>query len=104
MDQALEGESGPQEILSRFFLYQTAQRVYLVATSKSQQQWRLLKFDKTAALGDLDVIEDAATYTKAQVSRLCTAGRRSSWRLLSAILADHPRHPPLSCPRSAHRS
>lgn len=59
-----------EPVFCRFYLYQTTQRVYLVASDKSGEHWRLLKFDKTAAMGELEVTEDPHHYSKAQCSSL----------------------------------
>lgn len=64
------GQDNQHSFFSRIFIYQTLARCFLVASDKSGQYWRLLKFDKHATLGELDVTEDPIIYSKAECASL----------------------------------
>lgn len=61
-----------EEPLCRFFVYQTAQRLYLVGTSKSQHVWRVLRFSREAPEpgGGAPVTEDPHRYSQQQMTAL----------------------------------
>lgn len=54
-----------EQVLQKFYLYQTKTRYYLVGHDKSQQAWRVCKFSRLEP-GGLDVSEDPTRYSKAE--------------------------------------
>ncbi|KAI5813000.1 SacI homology domain-containing protein [Pyronema omphalodes] len=54
----------------RFTLYETATRFYIVGSDLLDQQFRIMKIDRTADIGDLSVTEDETIYTRSEMMRL----------------------------------
>ena len=63
------GEEGLCQ-MHRFRLYETASRFYLVGADVGERRFRVLKIDRTAMSGDLNVAEDDIVYTKTEIMEL----------------------------------
>ncbi|KAK9787507.1 hypothetical protein WJX73_002623 [Symbiochloris irregularis] len=65
-------EAAPhQQVLRKFYLYETRTRYYLVGRTKDRRQWRVLKLNRSEAW-KLDVVEDPIIYTEQECRRLLT--------------------------------
>lgn len=65
----------------RFSVYETVARFYVVGSDLTDDQFRVLKIDRTADSGDLSLAEDASVYTKKEISQLISTideGNKSS--------------------------
>lgn len=74
------GEDGVCK-MHKFSLYETASRFYLVGGDIVDQKFRILKIDRTVALGDLSISEDGIVYTKKEMNGLLNTvddGNKSS--------------------------
>jgi hypothetical protein len=90
------GEDGINN-MHRFTLYETSARFYLVGQDAVDKHFRVLKIDRTAAPGHLNVFEDDIVYNKREMNQLLNAieeGNKnaggmklkcSSWGLLGFI-------------------
>jgi len=56
--------------MHRFTLYETTTRYYIVGSDLLDQQFRIIKIDRTAEEGELSIIEDEVIYTRAEMMRL----------------------------------
>ncbi|KAF8246186.1 hypothetical protein K440DRAFT_586159 [Wilcoxina mikolae CBS 423.85] len=56
--------------MHRFTLYETTTRYYIVGSDLLDQQFRILKIDRTAEEGDLSITEDEVIYTRSEMMRL----------------------------------
>ena len=66
------GEEGVCK-MHKFSLYETASRYYLVGGDIVDRKYRILKIDRTAESGDLNVVEDDIIYTKKEMNQLLNA-------------------------------
>lgn len=67
--------------LSKFSLYETANRYYIVGGDLADAQFRILKIDRSVNSGDLSIAEDDIVYSKKEVDQLLNAigdGNRST--------------------------
>lgn len=66
-----DGGAGPAggPVLTKFLLYQTKTRAYLVGQDKTAETYHILKFSRAEA-SSLDVSEDPTAYTKQECSAL----------------------------------
>jgi hypothetical protein len=83
--------------MQRFFLYETSTRFYLVGQDALEKHFRVLKIDRTAPPGHLNIFEDDIVYNKLEKNQLLNAieeGNKnaggmklkcSSWGLLGFI-------------------
>ncbi|MCJ1409301.1 phosphatidylinositol-3,5-bisphosphate 5-phosphatase [Ptychographa xylographoides] len=90
------GEDGVSR-MHKFSLYETAVRFYLVGADVMDAKFRILKIDRTAESGDLNIAEDDIVYTKKEMNQLLNAVddgnkasgglklRSSTWGLLGFI-------------------
>lgn len=56
--------------MHRFTLYETTTRFYIVGSDLLDNQFRILKIDRTAEEGDLSITEDEFVYTRPEMMRL----------------------------------
>jgi hypothetical protein len=56
--------------MHRFTLYETTSRYYIVGSDLLDQQFRIIKIDRTAEEGELSVVEDDVIYTRQEMMRL----------------------------------
>jgi hypothetical protein len=63
------GEEGVNN-MHRFTLYETSARFYLVGQDATDKHFRVLKIDRTAAPGHLNVFEDDIVYSKRKMNQL----------------------------------
>jgi phosphatidylinositol 3,5-bisphosphate 5-phosphatase len=70
-ETARPGEKTAQ-ILNRFILYETASRFYLVGQDISERRYRILKIDRMAPPGMLNIFEDEIVYDKRAKDELLT--------------------------------
>jgi hypothetical protein len=96
---ALYEKVGEDEVnnMSRFTLYETSTRFYLVGQDAMDRHFRVLKIDRTAPPGHLNIFEDDIVYDKREMNQLLNAieeGNKnaggmklkcSSWGLLGFI-------------------
>jgi len=61
------GESGVSKMY-KFLLYETASRFYLVGSDVMDRKFRILKIDRTAECGHLNIAEDDIVYTKEKMN------------------------------------
>jgi hypothetical protein len=66
------GDQGVCE-MCKFFLYETSARYYLVGADVMDQRFRILKIDRTAEAGSLNVTEDEIVYTKKEMAQILSA-------------------------------
>jgi hypothetical protein len=59
--------------MHRFSLYETSARFYLVGHDALDEQFRVLKIDRTAAPGHLNLFEDDIIYNKREIDQLLIA-------------------------------
>jgi len=90
------GESGIKR-MHKFSLYETSTRFYLVGADIMEKQYRVLKIDRTAPPGHLNIFEDDIVYNRREMHQLLntiddgnksTGGmklRCSTWGLLGFI-------------------
>ncbi|KIW00504.1 uncharacterized protein PV09_08024 [Verruconis gallopava] len=90
------GEDGVNN-MHRFTLYETSTRFYLVGQDMMEKQFRILKIDRTAPPGHLNIFEDDIVYDRREINQLLNAieeGNRnaggmklklSTWGLLGFI-------------------
>ncbi|KAH9882168.1 hypothetical protein J1614_001340 [Plenodomus biglobosus] len=90
------GESGIKR-MHKFSLYETSTRFYLVGADIMEKQYRVLKIDRTAPPGHLNIFEDDIVYNRREMHQLLntiddgnksTGGMRlrcSTWGLLGFI-------------------
>lgn len=90
------GEDGITK-MHKFSLYETSTRFYLVGADALDRQFRVLKIDRTAPPGHLNIFEDDIVYDKREMNQLLNAiddGNKgaggmklkcSSWGLLGFI-------------------
>lgn len=90
------GEEGVCK-MHKFSLYETASRYYLVGGDIVDRKFRILKIDRMAGSGDLNIVEDDIVYTKMEMNQLlntvddgnkASGGLRfkcSTWGLLGFI-------------------
>ncbi len=90
------GEGGVHR-MHKFSLYETSTRFYLVGADIMEQQYRVLKIDRTSPPGRLDIFEDDIVYSRREMHALLgtvqegnknTGGMRlkcSTWGLLGFI-------------------
>lgn len=83
--------------MHKFSLYETATRYYIVGADVMDKRFRILKIDRTADTGNLNIAEDDIVYTKKEMSQLLNAVddgnkstgglklRCSTWGLLGFI-------------------
>ncbi len=83
--------------MHKFSLYETASRYYLVGGNIVDRKFRILKIDRTAQSGNLNMAEDDIVYTKKEMNQLLNAVddgnkasgglklRSSTWGLLGFI-------------------
>ncbi|MCJ1396760.1 phosphatidylinositol-3,5-bisphosphate 5-phosphatase [Xylographa bjoerkii] len=83
--------------MHKFSLYETASRFFLVGADVLDRKFRILKIDRTADSGDLNLAEDDIVYTKKEMNQLLNAVddgnkssggmklRSASWGLLGFI-------------------
>ncbi|TAQ86955.1 hypothetical protein B7494_g4710 [Chlorociboria aeruginascens] len=60
-------------MMHKFSLYETATRYYLVGADVMDKRFRILKIDRTAETGSLNIAEDEIMYTKTEMSQLLNA-------------------------------
>ena len=63
------GEAGARK-MHKFHLYETSSRFYLIGADVLDTQYRVLKIDRTAPPGQLNMVEDDATYDKREMTQL----------------------------------
>ncbi|KAL6160953.1 phosphatidylinositol-3 [Exserohilum turcicum] len=90
------GESGIKR-MHKFSLYETSTRFYLIGADITDKQFRVLKIDRTAAPGHLNIFEDDIVYNRREMHQLldtiadgnkATGGMKlkcSTWGLLGFI-------------------
>ncbi|KAI8942767.1 hypothetical protein NX059_000811 [Plenodomus lindquistii] len=90
------GENGIKR-MHKFSLYETSTRFYLVGADIMEKQYRVLKIDRTAPPGHLNIFEDDIVYSRKEMHQLLntiddgnksTGGMRlrcSTWGLLGFI-------------------
>ncbi|KNG47113.1 polyphosphoinositide phosphatase [Stemphylium lycopersici] len=90
------GESGIKR-MHKFSLYETSSRFYLIGADITDRQFRVLKIDRTAAPGHLNIFEDDIVYNRREMHQLldtiadgnkATGGMKlkcSTWGLLGFI-------------------
>ncbi|KAF1838098.1 polyphosphoinositide phosphatase [Decorospora gaudefroyi] len=90
------GESGIKR-MHKFSLYETSTRFYLIGADITDRQFRVLKIDRTAAPGHLNIFEDDIVYNRREMHQLldtiadgnkATGGMKlkcSTWGLLGFI-------------------
>ncbi|EMD69545.1 hypothetical protein COCSADRAFT_32245 [Bipolaris sorokiniana ND90Pr] len=90
------GESGIKR-MHKFSLYETSSRFYLIGADITDRQFRVLKIDRTAAPGHLNIFEDDIVYSRREMHQLldtiadgnkATGGMKlkcSTWGLLGFI-------------------
>lgn len=66
------GDQGVCE-MCRFSLYETSTRYYLVGADVMDRRFRILKIDRTADAGNLNITEDEIVYTKKEMDQLLSA-------------------------------
>jgi hypothetical protein len=66
------GENGVNR-MHKFSLYETSSRFYLVGADNMDQQYRVLKIDRTAPPGHLNIFEDDIVYDKREMNQLLNA-------------------------------
>ncbi|MCJ1403700.1 phosphatidylinositol-3,5-bisphosphate 5-phosphatase [Xylographa trunciseda] len=74
------GEDGISK-MHKFSVYETASRFFLVGADVLDRKFRILKIDRTADTGDLNLAEDDIVYTKKEMNQLLNAvddGNKSS--------------------------
>ena len=83
--------------LHKFSLYETSTRFYLVGSDVLDRRYRILKIDRTADSGELNIADDDTVYTRAELHELLHAiddgnrnsgglkMRMSTWGLLGFI-------------------
>jgi hypothetical protein len=59
--------------MHKFSLYETATRYYVVGADVMDQRFRILKIDRTADAGNLNIAEDNIVYTKKEMTQLLNA-------------------------------
>lgn len=59
--------------MHKFSLYETATRYYIVGADVMDRRFRILKIDRTAEIGSLNIAEDEIVYTKKEMSQLLNA-------------------------------
>jgi hypothetical protein len=59
--------------MHKFSLYETATRYYIVGADVMDKRFRILKIDRTADAGSLNIAEDEIVYTKKEMSQLLNA-------------------------------
>ncbi|KAG4418659.1 hypothetical protein IFR04_008195 [Cadophora malorum] len=59
--------------MHKFSLYETATRYYFVGADVMDRRFRILKIDRTADSGNLNISEDEIVYTKKEMSQLLNA-------------------------------
>jgi len=59
--------------MQKFSLYETQARYYLVGGDSRDQQFRMLKIDRTCGPGHMNIVEDEIVYTKREMNELLTA-------------------------------
>ena len=59
--------------MHKFSLYETATRYYIVGADVMDKRFRILKIDRTADTGNLNIVEDDIVYTKKEMSQLLNA-------------------------------
>ena len=59
--------------LHRFSLYETNARYYITGADITDRHYKVLKIDRTAAPGNLNIFEDNIVYTKQELTHLLTA-------------------------------
>ncbi|MCJ1477734.1 phosphatidylinositol-3,5-bisphosphate 5-phosphatase [Lambiella insularis] len=74
------GENGSSR-MHKFSLYETASRFYIVGADVMDRKFKILKIDRTADSGTLNVAEDGIVYTKKETNEVLNAvddGNKSS--------------------------
>ena len=83
--------------MHKFSLYETASRFYLVGADILDQQFRILKIERSLDPGELSIADDCTVYSKAEMNQLLNAVddgnkgsgglklRTSTWGLLGFI-------------------
>jgi hypothetical protein len=66
------GENGVNR-MHKFSLYETSSRFWLVGADNMDQQYRVLKIDRTAPPGHLNIFEDDIVYDKREMNQLLNA-------------------------------
>ncbi|KAF2265735.1 polyphosphoinositide phosphatase-like protein Fig4 [Lojkania enalia] len=66
------GEDGVNR-MHKFSLYETSTRFYLVGADSLESQYRVLKIDRTAPPGHLNIFEDDIVYDKREMNQLLNA-------------------------------
>jgi hypothetical protein len=78
----------PLLVLEKFALYETKQRLYVVASNQSDSRYRVLKIDRTSPVGEvLPVTEDGVIYSRTEVTdllKMIEEGNRNSGGLVRA--------------------
>ncbi|EPS36043.1 hypothetical protein H072_10485 [Dactylellina haptotyla CBS 200.50] len=59
--------------MQKFQLYETSTRYYIVGSDLMDEQYRMLKIDRTVDPGELSIIEDDVVYTKDELVQLLDA-------------------------------
>ncbi|KAK6544564.1 phosphatidylinositol-3,5-bisphosphate 5-phosphatase [Orbilia ellipsospora] len=59
--------------MQKFQLYETSTRYYIVGADLMDEQYRVLKIDRTVDPGELSITEDDVVYTKEELSQLLDA-------------------------------
>lgn len=59
--------------MQKFSLYETATRYYVVGADILDSRFRILKIDRTAEIGTLNITEDEIVYTKKEMTQLLNA-------------------------------
>jgi hypothetical protein len=79
----------PVLVLEKFTLYETKQRLYVVASNQSDSRYRVLKIDRTSPVGEaLPLTEDGVIYSKSEVTdllKMIEEGNRNSGGLVRAV-------------------
>lgn len=57
-------------IMRKFSLYETASQFYIVGADILDEKFRIIQIDRGAEPGELQIVEDEAIYTKAEMSQL----------------------------------
>jgi hypothetical protein len=63
------GENGISR-MHKFSLYETSARFYLIGTDIAEQQFRVLKIDRTSPPGLLNIVDDDIVYERKEIFRL----------------------------------
>src|SRR5271170_224579 len=72
---AMVGKVGDEGVarMHKFTLYETATYFYIVGADLLDSAFRILKIDRTAELGELNVAEDYIVYTKKETNQILNA-------------------------------